>query len=207
MGDIEVGADGTILIYGLNSSESLDGDAFADLLYGNDGDDTITAGAGNDFIIGGLGADSLTAGEGDNVVLGDHGEVTYTTAGEYDLARTLEATAGAVDTITAGAGTLTGMTVSLNNRPDGALESLSFTQGTTPITGSYDSGTGLWTVGTLANAANATLTVDLESQTIKGPDGGTLHWQGQPLGRAQLGRIGLLLEGRGDDFRRRTHAC
>ena len=68
------------------------------------GDDTITAGAGNDFIIGGLGADSLTAGEGDNVVLGDHGEVTYTAAGEYDLARTLEASAGAVDTITAGAG-------------------------------------------------------------------------------------------------------
>ncbi|MBW7894669.1 MAG: hypothetical protein H3C27_06100, partial [Opitutaceae bacterium] len=68
------------------------------------GDDTITAGAGNDFIIGGLGSDTLTAGEGDNVVLGDHGEVAYTAAGAYDLAQTLEASAGAADTITAGAG-------------------------------------------------------------------------------------------------------
>ena len=56
-------------------------------------------------------------------------------------------------TITAGAGTLTGMTVSLNNRPDGALESLSFTQGTTPITGSYDSGTGVLTLSGSASAA------------------------------------------------------
>ncbi len=29
------------------------------------------------------------------------------------------------------------------------------------------------------------------------PDAGTIRWQGQPMGRAQLGRVGLLLEGRG----------
>ena len=56
-------------------------------------------------------------------------------------------------TVTAGTGTLSGMTVALTNRPDGTLESLSFTQGSTPITGSYNSGTGVLTLSGNATAA------------------------------------------------------
>jgi 3-isopropylmalate/(R)-2-methylmalate dehydratase small subunit len=40
--------------------------------------------------------------------------------------------------------------------------------------------------------SNATLTVDLESQTIKGPDGGTLHFDIDPA------RKQILLEGLDD---------
>lgn len=54
-------------------------------------------------------------------------------------------------TVTAGAGALTGMTITLTNRPDGALESLSFNPGATPITGAYDAATGV-----LALSGNAT---------------------------------------------------
>ncbi|NBD19260.1 DUF4347 domain-containing protein [Aquabacterium fontiphilum] len=56
-------------------------------------------------------------------------------------------------TISAGSGTLTGMTVALTNRPDGVLESLSFEAGTTPITGAYNSATGVLSLSGSATAA------------------------------------------------------
>jgi len=66
-------ADGTILVYGTNSAESIDGDVFADLLYGNDGADFITGNNGDDQIFGGNDADTLLGGEGGDLLQGNTG--------------------------------------------------------------------------------------------------------------------------------------
>ncbi len=76
-------------------------------------------------------------------------------------------------TITAGStGTMTGMTVTLNNRPNGASELLAATTTGTPIVASYNSGTGVLTLSgsaTLAQYQQVLRTVTYNN-TSQNPD-------------------------------------
>jgi hypothetical protein len=58
---------------GGSSSDSLNGNVFAELLDGQEGNDSITGFAGNDTIFGGSGSDTLIGGLGDDTINGGTG--------------------------------------------------------------------------------------------------------------------------------------
>ena len=68
------------------------------------GSDTITVGLGQSRVIGGVDVDQITIGAGDNVVLGDNGVAEFEASGNLINISTIDAGAGAGDTIASGAG-------------------------------------------------------------------------------------------------------
>jgi Ca2+-binding RTX toxin-like protein len=83
-------ADGTHVITGTNSAETLNGTSGDDGIYGLGGDDTLTSGGGNDYMFGGAGNDTITGGDGN-----DH---------LYGMGMTADVSGDGADTISGGAG-------------------------------------------------------------------------------------------------------
>jgi Ca2+-binding RTX toxin-like protein len=77
--------NGTSLVAGSSSADTLTGTANADLLIGNAGDDTLNGAAGNDRLLGGAGIDTLNGGSGNDILYGGAGNDTLTGGAGADV--------------------------------------------------------------------------------------------------------------------------
>jgi hypothetical protein len=86
-------SNSSIIIFGKDGDDSINGGSLNDYLSGGDGNDNLNGNSGNDILDGGAGNDSLTGGAGDDVYVFGPGygndlvNAQDTAAGRYDLIR------------------------------------------------------------------------------------------------------------------------
>ena len=98
---LEQMANASVTQQGTTGSDTLVGGADVDILLGGDGNDTLVGLSGDDLLDGGAGNDRLDGGTGDDVLSGGAGDDTYVIDSSGD--RTLELTAGGLDSVEASA--------------------------------------------------------------------------------------------------------